>query len=224
MTLPPAPASFEDDADLNFACPEKLWLASSAEPVAPGAVRGSGPVRFKTVTGLELEITVPAVKLALYELGRVWPHALTLADLAERVTERLGEASNAAELSRLLFESAASAAIRAFAQAPRSVRAPSQKPEATALARLEAMRGGEVTNLHSEPVKIEVALHRRLLSLLDGTRDREALARALADELESGRLSVPGIEPGKRAHWEGLLGREVDAGLEKLARYALLIA
>ena len=54
----------------------RLWFASSAEPAARGAVQGTEPVRFKTVAGLELETNVPDAKLALYELGRVWPQAL----------------------------------------------------------------------------------------------------------------------------------------------------
>ena len=136
---------------------ERLWFASSAEPAARGAVQGAEPVRFKTVAGLELETNVPDAKLALYELGRVWPQALRLDDLAERVAERLGSPPNIEKLAKLLLDSGASAAARAFFRPPACVRAPSRLPKTTALARLEARRGIEVTNLHHEPVKLDVA-------------------------------------------------------------------
>jgi hypothetical protein len=209
---------------LDFARAESLWFASSAEPIASGTVRGTEPVRFKTLPGLELETSLPEIKTALYELGRVWPAALGLRDLSERVGEHVSAAVSTVALARLLLDSGASAAVRAFARAPRSVHAASARPAATPLARLEATRGGDVTNLHHVPVNVEPAFNRRLLALLDGRRDRTELARALADEIEAKTLPVPGIDPGARSRWEGLLGREVDGGLERLARYALLVA
>jgi methyltransferase-like protein len=209
---------------LDFARASSLWFTSSAEPAARGVMQGPEPVRFKCLSGLELETSVPAIKFALYELGRVWPAALRLDDLAARTGEHLGSAPNPEELSRLLLDSGASVAVRAFARAPRAARTPSSKPAVTALARLEAARGNEVTNLHHEPVKIEVAFHQALLSLLDGSRSHAALSLELADAIEAGNLVVPGIEPGARSRWEGLLGREVEAGLGRLARYALLVA
>ena len=172
--------------------------------------RHAGPFRersrrFKTVAGLELETNVPDAKLALYELGRVWPQALRLDDLAERVAERLGSPPSSEKLAKLLLDSGASVAARAFFRPPTCLRAPSPLPKTTALARLEARRGVEVTNLHHEPVKVNVAFHRELLVLLDGTRDREALARELSDALEAGRVAVPGIDPKERSRWEGLI-------------------
>jgi hypothetical protein len=211
------------DVVLDFARARSLWLVSSAEPAAKGNVLGAEPVRFKTVSGLELQTNVPEIKLALYELGRVWPEALRLDDLADRVSERLGSTREAGELARSLLDSGAGAALRVRATRPSSVRAPSARPSTTPLARLEAARAGAVTNLHHEPVNIDVPFHRALLSLLDGSRDRETLARLLSDQIEARTFAVPGIDPSSRSRWEGLIVREVDAGIERLARYALLV-
>jgi SAM-dependent methyltransferase len=208
---------------LDFARAEKLWFVSSAEPAARGNVLGAEPVRFKTVSGLELETNVGEIKLALYELGRVWPEALRLDDLAERVSERRGSVLAPGALASSLLESAAGAVVRVRATRPRSVRAPSASPSTTPLARLEASRGVAVTNLHHEPVNIDVPFHRALLALLDGNSDREELARALSDQIEARAFAVPGIDPGARSRWEGIILREVDAGVERLARYALLV-
>lgn len=207
---------------LEFVRGERLWVASSAEPAARGDVKGNAPVRFKTLSGVELETTVPEGKLALYELGRVWPEALRLDDLAERVSEHLGTMVTPSALAKLFFESAASLAVRAFFRPPRSVHAVSRTPTASASARLDAAGARDVTNLHHEPVKFDVPFHRELLSLLDGTRDRERLIRDVSDAIEAGRVVVSGVDPKARASWEALMGREVDAGLARFARYALL--
>jgi hypothetical protein len=64
---------------------------------------------------------------------------------------------------------------------------PPERPVASALARLQAARGSQITNLWHATVEVPDQLGRRLITLLDGTRDREALLRALdrpADELE----------------------------------------
>ena len=58
--------------------------------------------------------------------------------------------------------------------------------------------------------------------MLDGTRDREHLVRDVSDAIEAGRVVVSGVDPKQRARWEALVGREVDAGLERFSRYALL--
>jgi SAM-dependent methyltransferase len=208
----------------GFARAERLWFASSAEPAARGDVKSSAPVRFKTLSGVELETTVPEAKLALYELGRVWPAALRLDDLAERVAEHMAAPVSPGALARLLLDSGARVAARAFFCAPRSVHAVSRTPAASASARLEASRGHDVTNLHHEPVKFDIAFHRELLSLLDGTRERDELVREVCDAIEAGRLAVAGVDPKARASFAGAMGREVDAGLARFARYALLLA
>jgi SAM-dependent methyltransferase len=208
---------------LDLGRAERLWFASSAEPAARGDVKGSSPVRFKTVSGLELETNVPETKLALYELGRVWPEPLRLDDLSERVAGRLDATAASGALATTLLDSGASLAARAFFRRPRCVRSPSSMPCASATARLEASRGRDVTNVHHEPVKLDVAFHRELLSLLDGTRDRARLVREVSDAIEAGRVVVAGVDPKARPRWEGLMAREVDAGLERFSRFALLL-
>ena len=63
-------------------------------------------------------------------------------------------------------------------------------PRATALARHQARAGETVTNLRHASVRIEDDLGRRLVALLDGTRDRAALTAELRTHLlEQGRRS-----------------------------------
>jgi methyltransferase-like protein/SAM-dependent methyltransferase len=66
----------------------------------------------------------------------------------------------------------------------------SDKPEAYALARVQAELGQTwVTNLAHQPVGISPA-HRSVLSLLDGSRDHIALQTQLFAQLQDGRLSA----------------------------------
>jgi hypothetical protein len=85
---------------------------------------------------------------------------------------------------------------------PRVVSEAGPQPEAGRYARLQAVRGDpDLTSLGHTRVQIEDPVARRLIGLLDGTRDREALAAAL------------GAAPGA-----------VEAALRHLARLALLEA
>jgi hypothetical protein len=71
--------------------------------------------------------------------------------------------------------------------APDIATAPSERPVASAPARLQAARGGRVTTLRHTEVDVPDELGRRLITLLDGRRDRAALVRELGrppDELE----------------------------------------
>jgi hypothetical protein len=74
-----------------------------------------------------------------------------------------------------------------------------ERPVASALARLQAARGTRLTNLWHGSVEVPDELGRRLITLLDGTRDRAALL---------GELERP--------------ANELERSLEGLARIALL--
>ena len=58
---------------------------------------------------------------------------------------------------------------------------PGERPEVTRLARHQAAHGELVTNLRHALVRPEDDRGRRLIALLDGTRDRDALAKELGD-------------------------------------------
>jgi hypothetical protein len=87
-----------------------------------------------------------------------------------------------------------------------------ETPPASALARHQATTGDLVTNLRHATVRIEDDLGRRLVTLLDGTRDRAALVADLRAHLA--------------ARGEELSDEDLSAGLEAslqgLARLALL--
>ncbi len=86
---------------------------------------------------------------------------------------------------------------------------PGARPEAFALARWQAATRESVTNLRHESVQFPDPSARKLLTLLDGTRDRDALVHALASDLGFGDQAA--------------IAQRVDDTLAMLARYGVLI-
>jgi SAM-dependent methyltransferase len=131
----------------------------------------------------------------LERLGEAWPDSLSLAEL--------GEADGLAE--------AMLSAVRAGRAGPRVdppayAAEPGELPLASAVARLQAEEGSDVTSLRHENVRIEEMAGRRLLMLLDGTRDRPAILADLAG-------AADGVE---------LSSEDLDGNLRQLAALALL--
>lgn len=194
--------------------------------VAPVTKPDAAPTKFRTLTGLELEVTNETLRLALSELGRRWPCGMQVDDLARLVSSRSAASPEVTpeELARLLFVNGLGRSVFVSAELPRCVREPGEKPLATPLARLQARLGEAVTNQHQTHVDVEPTFNRTLLALLDGTRDRDALTTCMADAIENGIVVITGLNPSARARWIQQVAREVDASLSKLAHFGLVVA
>ena len=146
----------------------------AASPVQPQGDPGApGRVEFRGPLGATLTTDHEPTKRALAQLGAAWPAPVPIAGLGDVEEAMLrGYAANFVQL---------------HVWAPAIAAAPSDRPVASALARLQAARGTRITNLRHGTVEVPDELGRRLITLLDGTRDRPALLRELgrpADELE----------------------------------------
>jgi SAM-dependent methyltransferase len=148
----------------------------AATPARPATTVGPGPVEFQGPHGATLTTDHDALKSALVRLGEAWPRALAVAELTDDDA-----------VCQALLRAYAINLVQLHVWAPALAAAPSERPVASALARLQAARGTRVTNLRHASVEVPDELGRRLITLLDGTRDRAALLRELgrpADELE----------------------------------------
>ncbi len=96
-----------------------------------------------------------------------WPGAVWVRDLPE--TDR-------GVVCEALLGGFAANLISLHASPPRVAHRPGERPEASPLARRQAAEGEFVTTLRHRSVRLEDDLGRRLITLLDGTRDRAALA------------------------------------------------
>jgi len=166
---------------------QTLLCRDEAEPREPAAavvrtmfaaspVQQVGDDEFRAPRGTTLTTDDEDVKAALVRLGDAWPAAVPVADLGG------GDA-----VADMLLRAYAVDVVHLHVWAPPIATVPSERPLAAAPARLQAARGSRITTLRHAEVDVPDELGRRLIGLLDGTRDRAALLRELgrpADELE----------------------------------------
>jgi SAM-dependent methyltransferase len=108
------------------------------------------------------------------------PAALRIDELAARVP-----GCDVDNLRRLAWAAACAGAVQLHAHAPGLVTMPGERPVASAVARAQLESSETVTNLRHEAVRLDDEIARRLVPLLDGTRDRAALAAALNEPLDA---------------------------------------
>ena len=160
--------------DFPAECFEKLRFASQTTS-APGQ---TPDVRvFTRPGGGTMESNHPAVTGMLEELGKRWPVALTLDELAPRLAET-GFPPGAAGAA-LLIRLAVSKMIELRAWRVPVAEAISARPRASACGRQEARTRGQATTLLHLTIALEDPRVRALLDLLDGTRDRDRLLAAM---------------------------------------------
>jgi SAM-dependent methyltransferase len=172
-------------------------LAFSSPAVPGGPPDGGGRVVFQGPTGTSLTTDQPAVIGALERGAERWPGAVWVRDLPE--TDR-------GVVCEALLGGFAANLISLHASPPRVAHQPGERPEASPLARRQAAEGEFVTTLRHRSVHLEDDLGRRLITLLDGTRDRAALAAEM------------------RPYADGEVETALERSLDGLARLALLVA
>ncbi|HVP44000.1 MAG TPA: class I SAM-dependent methyltransferase [Terriglobales bacterium] len=174
------------DLDLNVIPErmERLMIASSTQPAVPVRdITGPETVEFRTAQGQTVNTNEAIPKAVYLELGDAWPRAVPYADLRARICRRAGLESLAlaaeARLIRMLVSSLANAVaeFRAY-QAPLCT-AISERPLAGVVARWQAEAGLPVTSLLLNSFQMPEPELRRLLPLLDGTRDHPELLAEL---------------------------------------------
>jgi methyltransferase-like protein/trans-aconitate methyltransferase len=211
----------------------QFHFAATAHPMsATPDTASTDQEEFRTFRGASLTTNHPLAKAVLVCLDQAWPQALSFEELLARSQTTAGLARPGAPsrdddrhaLADLLQRLYGATFVELHTYPPRCAREAGARPVASRLARLQVERSSTVTNLRHVSVEIEGALARRLLELLDGTRDRAALLAELsayAASVESdGKPSAPPAEvPAPAAFAE-----QLEASLARLARLALLAA
>ena len=171
---------------------ERLAVSTQARP--RGERGADGVQAFEGPTGSTLTTDHPLVIEALERAARAWPAALWVRDL-------LGAAGDSRERTALcdaLLRSYAANLVALHVHPPRADDDAGRRP---AHHRARAPPGPRparsVTNLRHASVRIEDDLGRRLVTLLDGTRDRAALAAELRAFLVE-RGDAGARRPGRR--------------------------
>lgn len=189
-------------------------IALASEPIAATTALGRAPASRETSgrgpTGTGIGFTRAAVdwlRGALESLAAIRPASVGVGTLLERAP--LTDAPRGAVLRDLLR--GCDLGYLELRSHPFSlVTTPGRRPMVSPLTRLDASRGRPVTNQLHEPVRLEPD-EARLVALLDGSRDLEAIAG-----------DWRGLPYGLAVPADAV--REAEAAVEALARRALLLA
>ena len=105
---------------------------------------------------------------------------------------------------------------------------PGDRPLVSPLARIQTTQEGTVTTLCHTSVEISGTLEKKLLQLLDGTRDRAMILQALEEAVLSGEVTLPEAQDGEPipeiAKVRSVLAAGLESQLNRLARLGLLLA
>jgi Predicted methyltransferase regulatory domain/Methyltransferase domain len=180
---------------------EGLAVSSPAQP--SGGRDPAAGVTFEGPTGSTLTSDHPLVIRALEEIGDRWPGALWVRELIP--PHASGEDREA--ICGALLRCYAGNLVQLHAMPPPLTTSIGDRPEASLLARHQARAGELVTTLRHTSVRIEDELGRRLVTLLDGSRDRDLLLRELSAFLVQSESDVPeDLEGGLERSLQGLAG------------------
>jgi SAM-dependent methyltransferase len=168
-----------------------LYVGASTRPESKDPdVASDEPVSFKSEKDGNVTTPHPLSKAAFLELGVIWPRWVRISDLLATARARVSAAGgrpvtveDEARLLRFLLGSYGPNVAQLRSTACPFVTEISERPRASALARLQARTLTAVTNLRHASVRLEDPLVRTFLELLDGTRDRMTIASAMAAAL-----------------------------------------
>jgi SAM-dependent methyltransferase len=188
-----------------------LSIASKARPVRPAPdVQSTAIEEFRTPDGKGMSTPSRLAKAAMVALAERWPLATTFDELHATARGKVAStnASTEEERARLASEmlQCYAAGVVELHNAPSPfVLDVGDRPEASAVARLQAARGAPATNLKHEHGSFN-ADTLRLFLLLDGKRTRSEIAAEV----------WPGVPPADSL-------AELDRALRMLARLALMV-
>jgi hypothetical protein len=209
----------------------RLHVACMARPVSSKPdLASDAPEKFTGDKDANMEVSLPLAKAALVVLAEIWPRALPFPELLTQARARLGRPSaggltdpETLAVFEMLLEIYAPGLASLHVSPPKFAQSVSERPLASPLARWLARTTGHLPNLCHAPVTLEHSSGRHLLTLLDGTRDRAALARQMRTFIEDGLRDSPGeAQPAVPADAE--LESNIANTLEVFARCALLMA
>ena len=190
----------------------QMYVASSLAPESTDpSVDGPEVVPFRDRHGRTIEVDQPLVKAALIRFCEESRQPIAFDELVAWAHRRIGHAPPAGSeqdrserevLALVLGRIHLADMVELSASPPCWAVEPGERPVASPLVRLDAARGERTTSLRHRPLALDNEVVRRVLCLLDGSRDRDALLR----------------------HFEGRLGaEELDQILRLAAENAVLM-
>jgi SAM-dependent methyltransferase len=223
--------------------PERLtnmYLAAEVvckEPAMHSAA--AQPLEFRMQGGMSGTTDHVLTQSALRYLGASWPQCVSFPSLVAAAgctghepdgPPEDASAQDQSQLAANLFELYAAGKLELHVAPPPIAKCVAEWPVASPWARFQIEQGRTVTNLRHQRVQMD-SLARRLVWLMDGTRDRPHLLEELARWVEREGVSLPESEsqtgrpqPATRADICEILSRTLEDALQTAANSSLLIA
>src|SRR5262249_22657239 len=206
----------------------KFRFTTQAHPLRPTLDPALGAAeQFRTAKGLTFTTNNPWARTAAHLLSAAAPASVPYADLQQQVAAGLpdGITYDEERLRATLLQGTISSLFECHVFEPAFVTEVSARPTVSALARESAGRLSWVINRRHRMFEMD-GLHKQLIGLMDGTRDREALIDVLAARVHEGmplfdESNQPVREPDDVRK---TVARGVDNAIRKLAKSALLVA
>jgi SAM-dependent methyltransferase len=207
-----------------------LWLALETRPDDPNPDLSPGvTARFHIKTGAALSTDLPLAKAALHVLSRRCPHPVRYDDLMATAARLLGRPAGAADdrelraATDILLAAYRVGLAFAFVDPPKPADAAGERPRLSPVIRRQIETGSEnLTSVLHTVVRIDDPVARRLLWLMDGTRDRAAVTADLAAWAAEEAAKTDGPTPSAEELREKFAAR-IDSGFAKAAELALLV-
>jgi methyltransferase-like protein/cyclopropane fatty-acyl-phospholipid synthase-like methyltransferase len=216
-------------------CLRVMHVASSARPTTEvGDLNTEENIQYRTNSGMQMATNRPLLKAAMKVLQEAFPGTVPFDVLRKAARERIGGADAndpkvAAEDTGLVAVGLlncymSSDLIELHGVPVTFARTPGEKPVALPWARMQAARGGAVTNRRHEVLRLN-DLDRHLIPLLDGEHTRPLLVDALCQVALSGSLNVQrdNITLYDPKDIKAALESVIDQALQNVANQTLLV-
>jgi methyltransferase-like protein/SAM-dependent methyltransferase len=198
-------------------------------------IRSKSIARFLGADGSAIAMDHPASKAAMVYLAKVWPERVPFETLLDEARGALGLGTEdddreldaqvlATNLFRAFGYSTELAELHTYR--PPMVLTVTERPVASPVARLQALKSTMVTNLRHERVTLD-ELDRCLIQYLDGSRNQAELVRCLQEgPVADGSLALE--DNGQRIEDKTQQRKVLEEGVDKRLRWlrfaALLVA
>ena len=170
---------------------ERVQSLLVASRLRKSSVEQSGEIVFTKRRGpASVTTNNPIVSLALERLETHWPRALHFSELAAEIAEKVAaelKYETPTALAQAVLRLAANKLLDLRTYQPPLAESVGERPLATSLARLQAGEATPIATLLHTQIEIPDARSRRLLQLLDGTRNLPDLVSAMLPEIGTSR-------------------------------------
>ena len=209
-----------------------MLVSSELQPEGPLNLSSFDELSFRASGGPTATITKPIHKAALLGLGRIYPESVPFDELSAFSHNEMGQVlvrdaeshqQDMADLAGLVLELYAKDLLSLQNRPARYATKPGDRPTASPLALHQVADQNFVTTLAHGMLPLN-DLTKRLLPLLDGSNDRNALCEFLESLAAAGSIVIEqyGVQQNPE-HRPELLEKLLDQELQTLARNGVLV-